>query len=72
VYIGVFSVSKPSEGRWIMSISRTGLSKNAGFDAFDRSWWDKPFALGIQAVSNVKRFRGILETTEGKPNSGGY
>lgn len=24
------------------------------------------------AVSNVKRFRGILETTEGKPNSGGY
>jgi hypothetical protein len=23
-------------------------------------------------VSNVKRFRGILETTEGKPNSGGY
>ena len=32
----------------------------------------KPFALGTQAVSNVKRFRGILETTEGKPNSGGY
>ena len=27
---------------------------------------------GIQAVSNVKRFRGILETAEGKPTSGGY